>query len=145
VALTAEDDLSSLGTLAEGVDRRADLLTWREPEEHSGVEAVKIGDDRGDGQEEKQHCRNHQKQLGCGEAVRTVARDKVRRVETHLDSLDDELSCRLAESVRAETAIEPYTSPPGSVRLVVLEFSGQENGDENLEDAPLHADDRDDA
>ena len=50
MALTAEDDLSSLGTLAEGVDRRADLLTWREPEEHSGVEAVKIGDDRGDGQ-----------------------------------------------------------------------------------------------
>ena len=30
--------------------------------------------------------------------------------------------------------------PPRSVRLVVLELSGQEHGNEDLEDAPLHTD-----
>jgi len=34
-------------------------------------------------------------------------------------------------------------SPPSSVRLVVLELSRQEDSDQDLENTPLHHDDRD--
>jgi hypothetical protein len=66
---------------------------------------------------------------------------KVGRVETHLDRLDDKLASRLAEDVGTEAAVEPDTSPPGAVGLVVLELSRQEDGDENLEDGTLDSND----
>ena len=39
----------------------------------------------------------------------TVARDKVGRVKTHLDNLDNEFTSRLAENVSAKTTVEPDT------------------------------------
>lgn len=66
-----------------------------------------------------------------------MTRHKVGREETHLDDLDDEFSGRLTQDVRAKASVEPNTGPPCSVRLVVLEFSGEEDGDGYLEDSPL--------
>jgi len=39
----------------------------------------------------------------------TVTSKEIGRVETHLDSLDNELSGRLRESVRTKTSVEPNT------------------------------------
>ncbi|KAJ9109911.1 hypothetical protein QFC19_001891 [Naganishia cerealis] len=68
--------------------------------------------------------------------------DEVGRVQAHFDNLYDEFSSRLAEHVRSQTSVEPNTSPPSSVRLVVLELSRKEDGDKDLEDASLHSNDR---
>ena len=63
--------------------------------------------------------------------------DKVGRVQTHFNSLDDKLSSGLRESMSSKSSVEPNTSPPCSVRLVVFELSREEDGDEDLEDTSL--------
>lgn len=45
----------------------------------------------------------------------------------------------------AEIAVPPFTGPPCAVSLVVLEFSGEEDGDETLVDSTLDEDDGDQA
>ena len=45
--------------------------------------------------------------------------------------------------MRAQPAAVPPTGPPSPVGLVVLELARQEGGDHDLEDGPLHRDDRD--
>lgn len=126
--LTFEDNLPSLTPLPEGVNRRSDLLRRRQPEQHCCVYSVKVGDNSWD----------------CQEQEENVTSNKVGSVKTHLDRLDDEFTSGLRERVRAETTVEPNTSPPRSVGLVVLKLSGQEDGDEDLEDTPLNRHDRDD-
>lgn len=148
--------------LLEGVDRGSDLLVWGKPEEHRSVQSVKVRDEHRGSHDEEQHW------IGSARAfcplskagVLTVTRQEIGRVKTHLDGLDDELSSWLRESVGSKTSIEPDTlrhqyfaisgcqiathSPPSSVRLVVLELSREEDGDEDLEDGPLHGDDSND-
>ncbi len=70
--------------------------------------------------------------------------DEICRIQAHFNRLDDELSSGLTENVSAESTVEPDTSPPCAIRLIVLEFSGQEHGDEDLEDTSLDGDDGDD-
>jgi hypothetical protein len=127
--LTLEHNLAALAALAQRVDRRADLLAGREPEQHGRVEPVEEGDEHREGEEKEEQ----------------VAGDEVRGVQAHLDRLDNEFTSGLAERVRAEATVEPDTSPPGAVGLVVLELARQEDGDEDLEDAALHGDNGDDA
>ncbi len=66
--------------------------------------------------------------------------EEIGRIETHFDDLDDELSSRLAEDMRTQPSVKPNTSPPSPVGLIVLELSGQEDSDEDLEDTSLHTD-----
>lgn len=64
--------------------------------------------------------------------------DKVGRVQPHFNSLNHKLPSRLTERMTPQTPIEPNTSPPSSVGFVMLELSGQEDGNEDLEDTPLN-------
>jgi hypothetical protein len=90
---------------------------------------------------------------------------EISRIKTHLNNLDDEFSCGLTEDMRSQTTVEPdslqvavkesvlrfnilpVTSayrPPSSVRLIVLEFSGEEHCNQDLEDTSLNHDHSDD-
>jgi hypothetical protein len=88
-----------------------------------------------------------------------VASEEIGRVETHFDSLDDELSSGLRQGMRTKTSVEPHTldvsyvcepqkqkaySPPSSIGLVVLELSREEDSNQDLEDTSLDSDDCDD-
>lgn len=42
-----------------------------------------------------------------------------------------------------QSSVEPNTSPPSSVGFVMLEFTGEEDGDEDLEDTSLDSNDGD--
>lgn len=92
------------------------------------MKSVKVRDNRGDSKEEQQDVTDY----------------KVCRIQSHFNSLNHKLSSRLRESVRSQTPVEPNTSPPRSVCLVMLELSRQEDGNENLEDTPLNSNDRND-
>lgn len=140
--LTLEDNLPTLTPLTERVDWRSDLLARRQPEQHGRVQPIKVRDDSRGSQDEEQDWESA-RSLFASTRKLTVASDKVGRVQAHLNRLDDKFSRRLAERVRAETAVEPNTSPPCSVGLVVLELSGEEGRDEDLENTTLDRNDGD--
>lgn len=73
-----------------------------------------------------------------------MAEQEVVRPERHLHNLDDELASRLGHRGRAETAAVPLTSPPCAVRLVVLELTSEEDGDQELLNGALNGHDGDD-
>ena len=71
-----------------------------------------------------------------------VAHEEVRAPERQLDDLHDELTRGLRHRVRAQTTAVPLARPPRAVRLVVLELTRQEHGDEDLVNRTLDEDDR---
>ena len=101
--------------------------------EHGRVHNVHTGDEARDGEEEEEE----------------VAAKEVGAEERHLDNLDDELARGLRERGRSESTAVPCvvcvstvhplvragelltsSSPPGAVRLVVLELAREADGDE---------------
>lgn len=57
-----------------------------------------------------------------------VAKDEVRTPERQLDDLHNEFTGGLRQGVVTEATAIPLTGPPGAVRLVVLELTGEEDG-----------------
>lgn len=74
---------------------------------------------------------------------RTHSCDEVASEERHLGQLDDEFTSRLGPRRRAHTASVPFSGPPRAVDLVVLVFSRDTDRDEDLEDASLDRNGRD--
>lgn len=72
-----------------------------------------------------------------------MARQEVGAPQRQLDDLDDELSRGLRHRICAKAAAVPLSGPPRPVRLVVLEFTRQEDGDEDLVESALDEDDSD--
>lgn len=70
-----------------------------------------------------------------------MAQDHVTSPQLHLNNLDQILSSRLRHGIGAKSATTPLARPPGLIRLVVLELSGEADGDEELLDQPLDRDD----
>ena len=85
---------------------------------------------------EHRRCHDHQEK---------VSEQEVRCPERHLHNLDDEFTSRLGERGRAEAAAVPLAGPPRAIRLLVLELTGEEDGDEDLLDGALDGDDGDDS
>ena len=73
-----------------------------------------------------------------------VREQEVGRPERHLHDLDHKLARRLRERGRAEAAAVPLAGPPRAIRLLVLELTGEEDGDENLLDRTLDGNNSDD-
>lgn len=71
--------------------------------------------------------------------------DEVGAPERQLDDLDHELSRGLRHEVRSQATAVPSTRPPSPIRLVVLEFAGQEDGNEDFMDGALDGNDGDKA
>lgn len=69
-----------------------------------------------------------------------VPNEQVRAPQAQLDDLHHELSRRLRDGVVAQPTSVPATSPPCSVRLVVLELTSEEDGDEEFVDGTLDKD-----
>jgi hypothetical protein len=67
-----------------------------------------------------------------------VADEEIRAPERDLDRLHYEFTGRLRHGVIAEAASIPPTSPPGLVRLIVLELSRKEDRDEGLVNCTLN-------
>ena len=65
-----------------------------------------------------------------------VAEDEVAREVSQLRDLTQELSARLRKRVPAHAV--PFSGPPRNVRLIMLEFSGQGEGDDELVDEALN-------
>ena len=95
--------------------------------EHHGVQAVEVRDEDGGSKHEQQD----------------MAEDEIRAPKRQLDDLDDEFTRRLRHGVRAKATAIPATSPPSPVRLVVLELTTEEDGNEDLVDGALNGDDGD--
>ena len=72
-----------------------------------------------------------------------VTCEEVGAPQRQLDDLDDVLARRLRHCVVAQAAAVPLAGPPRAVRLVVLELTGQEDGDEDLVNSALDVDDGD--
>ena len=67
-----------------------------------------------------------------------VTEQEIVRPQRHLHNLDNELASGLRHRRRAKATAVPLTSPPCAVRLIMLEFTRQENGDEDLVDGALN-------
>lgn len=61
--------------------------------------------------------------------------------QRHFHDFHNELSSRLGDGRVSEAPSVPFTCPPGTIGLIVLVFSGKENGDQNLVDRTLDGDD----
>ena len=69
-----------------------------------------------------------------------MSSEEVGAPQGQLDDLDNILARRLRHSVRAQPTAVPLAGPPRPVRLVVLELTREEDGDENLVNRPLDVD-----
>lgn len=128
----ADDPSLTKFGLLEGVDRWANLtaigivsqilmggryhrrLPWTKPKENDGMELVDIWD-----AERWQHDKKQQ-----------VSQDEIRSEVTKLSDLAKEFTPRLGNRMPAHTV--PFASPPSDVRLIMLELSGQREGDDEL-------------
>ena len=95
--------------------------------EHHRVQTVDVGYEDGWREEEEED----------------VSDEEVRAPQRQLDDLHDELARRLRHRGRAQAAAVPLARPPRPVRLIVLELTREEDGDEDLVDRALYEDDRD--
>lgn len=96
----------------------------RKPKERYWVNGVDVGYKARDGEHEEQ-------QVSC---------DAVVGEHRHLHNLDDKLSERLRKSMVAQSTTVPSSCPEGPVWFIVLEFSTQEHGDQQLEKETLYSD-----
>ena len=79
------------------------------------------------------------------EEQENMAHEEVGAPERQLDDLHDEFTRRLGHRVRTQSTAVPLASPPCAVRLVVLELTREEDGDEDLLDGTLDSNDGNDA
>jgi len=73
-----------------------------------------------------------------------MCQQEVRRPKRHLHSLHYKLSRRLRHRRGSQPTSVPFTSPPGTVRFVMFEFTSEEDGDDGFLNGPLDRNDRDD-
>ena len=71
-----------------------------------------------------------------------VAHEEVRAPQRQFNDLHDELTRGLGHGMRAEAAAVPLARPPRAVRLVMLEFTRQEHGNQELVNRTLDMNDR---
>lgn len=90
-----------------------------QPEKDDRVELVDVGD-----AESRKHDEEDK-----------MAQDEVTREVAELGNLTEEFSARLGKRVPAH--VVPFSGPPSNVRLVMLELSGQGEGDDKLVDEAL--------
>ena len=73
-----------------------------------------------------------------------VAQQEVGTPEGHLHDLDDVFTSGLREGRRSEATAVPLSGPPCSVSFIVLVFTREEYGNEDLLNGTLDSDDGDD-
>lgn len=78
----------------------------------------------------------------CQDNKQKVAEQEIRAPERHFHDLDEELASRLRHSRIAESASVPLACPPCAIRLIMLELTSEEDGDEDFLDRALDGDDR---
>ena len=72
-----------------------------------------------------------------------VAEQNIGAPQRQFDDLHNKLASRLRHCMRAKSTAIPTTRPPRAVRLVMLEFTRQEHGDQELVNRTLDMNDRD--
>ena len=90
------------------------------PEEHDGMELVGIGN-----QQHREH-----------EEEQEMPEDEVGGKHAEFANLAEELTTRLCDRVPAHRV--PFTRPPSNVGCVSLEFTGQDQGDDQFEEESLN-------
>ena len=142
-----DHDPSSLPLLFGREEWRSNLLRRTEPD----YEIEKSASEESDQLPGKEHTQ-HRRVQGVGirdqdgwseDDQKNVRKNEIRAPQGHLDDLDDELASRLGHGGVAESTTIPFTRPPSTVSLIVLELTSQEDGDEDLLNRALDGDDSD--
>ena len=69
-----------------------------------------------------------------------MAHDEVAGKHGHLNDLANVFAQWLRNCMESQSTAVPFARPPGSVGLIVLKLSGEEESDEDLENEPLDRD-----
>jgi len=120
-SIANDSSLAELGLL-QRVNWRTDLTTWSKPEQHDGMELVRIRN-----QQDWKH-----------EEEKDMSQNEVGGEHSQLSNLAEEFTTRLADSVPSHGV--PFTSPPSDIGGIGLEFSSKGERDDELEDESLNSD-----
>jgi len=110
----SDDSLLSELRLLGGVYWWSNLAGWAQPEQHSGVNAVRIRE-QDNGQLKEQY---------------NMSKDKICREHSKFRDLTQQLTTRLRDSMRSKTI--PLSVPECQIALVCLELSGEGKRDDKL-------------
>jgi hypothetical protein len=74
----------------------------------------------------------------CQNDQENVTEQEIRGPKRHLHNLHNKLACGLRHRGNAKATTIPFPSPPCPVGLIMLKFTGQEDGYQDLLDSSLN-------